>query len=104
MRTSPDAVYVIIPCMKELGMSWSEVKTTPRDELVGLLTAHSNYSLIHAFDGYSSSEIKEMAKTNPSVRSDYSRSIAMKERYERRAGKKQAHKGFGAFVAEKERL
>ena len=45
-----------------------------------------------------------MAKNNPSVRSDYSRSIAMKERYERRAGKKQEHKGFGAFVAEKERL
>ena len=62
MITSPDAVYVIIPCMKELGMSWSEIKATPRQELMGLLGAMSNYNQLHQFDGYSSEDIGNLSK------------------------------------------
>jgi len=88
MRTAPDAVFVIIPCMTDLGMSWSEIKATPRSELVGLMTAYSNYEVMHAFDGYSSEDISEMAKSKPQIRGDYARSLAMKAKYEGRAGVK----------------
>ena len=77
MNTSPDAVYVIIPCMKELGMSWSELKATPRHELVGLLGAMSNYNILHSFDGYTPDEIGDLAKNKPQIRSDYNKSMAL---------------------------
>ena len=86
MSTAPDAVYVIIPCIKELGMSWEDVKKTPRKELVGLLVAYSNYNIIHAFDGYSHEEIGNMSKDKPQIRSDYNKSMALKRDYEERSG------------------
>ena len=36
---------------------------------------------MHAFDGYSDDDISEMAKKNPSVRSDYAKTQRMKARY-----------------------
>jgi hypothetical protein len=80
--------------MKELGMSWNEIKITPRHELTGLLIALSNYNLIHQFDGYDSDDIGRMAKDKPKLRTDYGRSIAMKERMERRAGSKPKQQSF----------
>lgn len=94
MTTSPDAVFVIIPCMKELGMSWSEIKATPRHELTGLLMALNNYNVIHQFDGYTPDEIGKLAKDKPELRSQYSRSISMKRKYELRAGKVERAKSF----------
>ena len=94
MTTSPDAVFVIIPCMKELGMNWSEIKATPRHELTGLLMALNNYNLIHQFDGYTPDEIGKLAKDKPELRSQYSRSISMKRKYELRAGKVEKAKSF----------
>jgi hypothetical protein len=94
MINSPDAVYLIIPCMKELGMSWSEIKKTPRRELLGLMGAMSNYNQLHHFDGYTPDEINDMAKNKPQLRSDYNRAMALKERYERRSGMKQAARSF----------
>ena len=85
MITAPDAVYVFIPCIKELGMSWEEVKKTPRKELVGLLAALNNYNIIHAFDGYSPDEIGDMSKNKPQIRSDYNKSISLKRDYESRS-------------------
>ena len=90
MRTAADAVYVIIPCMKELGMSWSEIKSTPRHELVGLLGAMSNYNQLHQFDGYTGDEISKMAKDKPNLRSDYAEAMKLKSQYELRSGKKKA--------------
>ena len=81
MSTSPEAVYVLIPCMKELGMSWSEIKQTPRHELTGLLMALNNYNIIHQFDGYTSQDISELSKNKPQVKSDYNRSIGLKRKY-----------------------
>ena len=94
MKTSPEAVYVIIPCMKELGMSWSEIKTTPRHELSGLLIAMSNYNIMHSFDGYSSDEIGDLAKGKPEVRSQYQKAMELKAKYEMRAGKQQKTQSF----------
>ena len=87
MITAPDAVYVIIPCMKELGMSWSEIKQTPRSELVGLLAAYSNYNIIHQFDGYTPDEIGELSKNKPQIRSEYNKSEGLKRDYLARSGK-----------------
>ena len=89
MTTSPDAVYVIIPCMKELGMSWSEIKKTPRYELTGLLVALNNYQRLHRFDGYDSEEINQMAKDKPSLRSEYAKYLDLNARYEIRAGNRE---------------
>jgi hypothetical protein len=94
MRTAPDAVYVIIPCMKELGMSWSEIKSTPRHELVGLLGAMSNYNRLHQFDGYTADEIGKLAKDKPEIRTDYAEAMKLKSQYELRSGKKKATTSF----------
>jgi hypothetical protein len=94
MITSPDAVYLIIPCMKELGMSWSEIKRTPRRELIGLIGAMSNYNQLHAFDGYTPDEVGELAKDKPQIRSDYNRAMSLKERYETRSGAKKKARSF----------
>jgi len=98
MRTSPDAVFVIIPCMKELGMSWNEIKITPRHELTGLLIALNNYNTIHQFDGYDADDIGKLAKDKPRLRSEYGRSMAMKERMERRAGSKPKPQSFRGLI------
>ena len=94
MITAPDAVYVIIPCMKELGMSWQEIKQTPRYELVGLIAAMSNYNVLHSYDGYSPEDIAHHSKDNPQVRSGYNKSMELKAKYEARAGVKQKVKSF----------
>ena len=98
MRTSPDAVYVIIPCIKELGMSWKEIKATPRHELVGLLGATSNYNILHQFDGYSAEEISKLAKDKPQLRSQYADSMELKAKYESRAGKERVAKSFKDMI------
>jgi len=67
--------------MKDLGLSYTEIKESSRKELVGLLNGLSNYNTIHAFDGYTSDDISEMAKKNPSVRGDYAKTQAIKARY-----------------------
>jgi hypothetical protein len=73
--------------MKELGMSWSEIKNTPRYELVSLLGAMSNYNKLHSFDGYTQNEIGDMAKNKPELRSQYNESMGLKAKYELRSGK-----------------
>ncbi len=94
MITSPDAVYVIIPCMKELGMSWSEIKATPRQELMGLLGAMSNYNQLHQFDGYSSEDIGNLSKEKPQLRSEYNKAMDLKAKYEIRSGQKRNVRSF----------
>ena len=94
MITAPDAVYIIIPCMKELGMSWSEIKRTPRRELIGLVAAMSNYNQLHTFDGYTPEEIGDLAKDKPQIRTDYNRTMTLKDGYERRSGVKQKVRSF----------
>lgn len=86
MSKSPDAVYLIIPLMKELGMSWSEIKKTPRRELNGLVAAMSNYNVMHSFDGYSSNEVADMVKNKPEIRGDYNKYLEINALYRERSG------------------
>jgi len=80
-NSAPEMVFVWIPLMKELGVSWTEIKNATRLELLGLVQGLSNYNVLHAFDGYSSKDIDSMAKGNPSVRGDYAKSQEMKAKY-----------------------
>ena len=93
MVDSPEAVLLYIPLMKELGMSWEEIKSTPRMELEGLLAANQEHNLLHAMDGYEAKDINDMAKHRPGIRSDYSRYMAQRAKYERLSGKHRGHDG-----------
>jgi len=75
-------VMLYIPLMKELGMSWGEIKSTPRYELEGLLRAFNVFTSMHAFDGYTSKDISNMSKDKPEVRTRYADSVRLKEKYE----------------------
>ena len=72
--------------MKELHLSWSEIKSLPRKELEGLLFGLSQYSRMHQFDGYDEKDVSEMAKNKPAIRSDYYRYMELKRSYEERMG------------------
>ena len=74
--------------MKDLGMSWPDIKATPRVELEGLMAAYSEYNEVHAFDGYTAEDISEMAKNKPQVRSQYRQHIEAKHRLNRKLGLK----------------
>ena len=91
MSDSPDVVYLYIPLMKELHLSWSELKSLPRNELEGLLYGLSQYTRMHQFDGYEEDEIGDMAKNKPQLRSDYIKYREIKDEYDSRMGiRKQA--------------
>ena len=98
MSTSPDAVYVIIPLMKELGMSWSEIKETPRYELTGLVAAYKQYMNLHVYDGYDDKDIKHMAEGKPSVRSDYNKYLELNALYKERSGQKRRTQTFKDLI------
>lgn len=98
MKESTDAVYLYIPLMKELSMSWSEIKKTPRRELEGLLLAFGTFNTIHSFDGYSSKDVAELAKEKPSIRSDYSKSLELKARMERKINKTASPTSFQGII------
>ena len=94
MKEAVEPVYLYIPLMKDLNLSWNEIKNTPRTELAGILTGLGNYNVIHAFDGYTSDDISKMAKDNPSLRVDYGKSMAMKAKY----GMAKKHTSFTELV------
>tara|TARA_R100001594_G_scaffold117191_1_gene152394 strand:+ start:435 stop:743 length:309 start_codon:yes stop_codon:yes gene_type:complete len=94
MKWSPDAVYLYIPLMKELGLSWSEIKHLPRPELEGLLYAASEYSVLHSMDGYTDKSVADHAKHNPEIRGAWSKYQNKKAEYEDRMGIKSKRKGF----------
>jgi len=80
--------------MKDLGMSWSDIKRTPRVELEGLLQAYAEYSILHSFDGYSDKDISEMAKNKPEVRAQYAKYIGANRELRRKLGKVAERKSF----------
>ena len=86
MKTSPDAVCIYIPLMKHLGMSWSEIKDTPRIELEGILSALGEFNLLHSFDGYSEKDISSMAKDKPEIRSKYGEYVLANRRLKEKLG------------------
>jgi hypothetical protein len=80
--------------MKDLGMSWAEIKKTSRVELEGLLTAFSEYNVLHSFDGYSDKDISNMAKNNPDVRSRYGQYMQANRELKRKLGMESEKKSF----------
>jgi hypothetical protein len=88
MKEAVEPVYLYIPLMKDLGMSWETVKRTPRWELEGILHALSEYNVLHSMDGYTDKHVSQIAKDNPEVRSQWSAYQAKKAKYEERAGKR----------------
>ena len=75
-------VMLYIPLMRDLGMSWEDIKSTPRYELEGLLRALNTYTTIHAYDGYTDTDIGHMSKDRPEVRTSYNNSKRLKDKYE----------------------
>lgn len=74
--------------MKELGLSWTEIKSLPKQELEGLLYALSQHSRYHQFDGYDEQDIGELAKNKPQIRSDYYAYRKLKDEYDEKMGVK----------------
>ncbi len=72
--------------MKDLNISWEEIKKIPRVELDGLLLAFKNYTNIHAFDGYNDKDIAEMSKDKPELRRQYAESKRLRNSFELKAG------------------
>ena len=95
MLESPDAVLLYIPLMKDLGMSWNEIKHTPHHELQGILLASQEYSTLHSMDGYTEKEISDIAKNKPEIRSQYASYMEKRRKYEDMMGikKKVTFKG-----------
>ena len=88
MTESPYAVLIYVPLMKGLGMSWEEIKRTPRMELEGLLGAMHEYDQFHAMDGYDAKDVGEMAKQKPEIRSHYNKYMESRAKFEEMVGKK----------------
>ena len=87
MVDSPEAVLLYVPLMKDLGMTWKEIKETPRMELEGLLAASHEYELLHSMDGYEGKDISDMSKHRPKIRSDYNRYMEQRRKYEELSGR-----------------
>ena len=83
MKEAPEPVLLYIPLMKELNLSWTDIKNTPRFELEGLLMALGEYNRLHSMDGYDSDDISEMAKNKPSIRSKWAQYQNAKAKYYR---------------------
>ena len=89
MTDTPDAVLLYIPLMKGIGMSWNEIKNTPRHELEGLLAAYTQHENFHSMDGYDDNDVSHMAKDKPQVRQSYHRYLETRAKYEAMIGKRE---------------
>lgn len=87
MKEAPEPVLLFIPLMKELGMSWDEIKNTTRVELEGLLLAYHEYATLHSFDGYDEKDVNNMAKNKPHLRTQWVRYLETKRKYYAQADK-----------------
>jgi hypothetical protein len=86
MKEAIEPVYLYIPLMKGLGMSWETLKHTPRWELEGLLFALSEYNVLHSMDGYTDKHVGQIAKDSPEIRSQWNAYQEKKAKYEEKAG------------------
>ena len=95
MKEDPDVVCLYIPLMKELNMSWHDIKLCSKTELYGILSAYSTYETMHAFDGYTAESVGQMAKNDPSIHGKFAKSLDTKRRMEERVGiKREGPRGF----------
>ena len=97
MSTSTEMLNCYIPLMKELGMSWNDIKATPKLELNGLIGALQEYNVLHSFDGYSEGQVADMAKQNPEVRQQWADYKEKRRKYVH-SEKKQNIKSFSELM------
>jgi len=88
MTESPRPVVLYVPLMKELGISWSEIKTMPSWEIEGLMGALNEYNALHSMDGYTDKEISDMAKNKPEIRGQWARYKEKQAKFDDLLGKK----------------
>jgi len=81
MREAPEPVLLYIPLMKDLGLSWNEIKNTPRVELEGILIAYNEHQQLHSLDGYDDTDINHLAKNKPQIRGQYARYLEEKKSF-----------------------
>ena len=94
MTETPDGVLLYIPLIKEMGMSWKEIKETPRYELEGLLSAYHEYQTLHSMDGYDEKDIQDIAKNKPSIRKQWIEYTEKRRKYNVMMGLEQPQKSF----------
>jgi len=75
-----------MPLMVELGMSWNEIKHTPRFELESLVSALYTYKSYHSMDGYDDEDVSKMAKDKPKVRQQYHQYLETRRKYNEKLG------------------
>jgi len=92
MKEDPDVVNLYIPLMKDLNMSYSEIQSLSRHELNGLLLALDTYTTMHAFDGYTSESIGDLARNDASIHGRYAKTQEVKARMEERMGIQESKK------------
>jgi len=88
MTETPRPVVLYIPLMKELGISWTEIKKMPAYELEGLQGALNEYNALHSMDGYTSDEVADMAKNKPQIRSSWNTYQEKRAKFDAMIGKK----------------
>ena len=76
-------VLMYVPLMKELNIDWNTLKTLPRTEIQALTQGLHEYTLLHAYDGYTDKDISEMAKNKPEIRSDYAKYKEQQRKYQK---------------------
>ena len=77
MKEDPDVVCLYIPLMKELNMSWHDIKLCSKTELYGILSAYSTYETVG-----------QLAKNDPSIHGKYAKSMETNARMKERMGMK----------------
>tara|TARA_Y100000310_G_scaffold232933_1_gene235767 strand:- start:1194 stop:1493 length:300 start_codon:yes stop_codon:yes gene_type:complete len=98
MMETPEPVLLWIPLMKHLGMSWQDIKNTPRYELQGLLAAFNEHENLHSMDGYDDKDIADMAKNKPAVRSNWHKYLETQRKYNELLRREEEPKSFSSIV------
>jgi len=98
MTNTPRPVILYVPLMKELGITWSEIKRMPSWELEGLQGALNEYNVLHSMDGYTDKQVSQIAKDNPDIRSQWSKYQSKKAKYEEKAGIRKEPQDFKSLL------
>ena len=88
MTETPRPVVLYVPLMKELGISWSEIKNMPSYEIEGLMGILNENNALPAMDGYTYKEISDIAKNKPEVRSHWARYKEKQAKFDELLGRK----------------
>ena len=97
MTETAEPVLIWIPLMKDLGMSWKEIKNTPNWELQGILGAFQEFQILHSMDGYTEQDVGEMAKNKPELRSQWYTYQERQKKYRQAAGLEDKEKPKSSF-------